>query len=305
MAKIDFSWLCDSSLPDHPKVTRLSDVLAVSNTEALGIIVALFCRVRRFCVTGDVTDLSAGVIAAWTRNDHVTMDVLRQIGLVDERNGRLVIHGWSARKYAEMDKLREAKRKVNAQRVSRWRARQVREATEATGNGSCNTQCNTQCNASCNASVTPLLQRCNALDGDGEYKAPTELTDCPNNGQSVNDLPPLRGRSPKTPNPDVASAIRLYAEAHEKRTGRRPIIAGGKIGALAKRVLGAGRIPGPATLADIERLLPIYFDRYPEPSPDHFFASATLNRLLAGETVALDPATVAINRALRAKGIEP
>ena len=123
MAQVDYYWQCDASLPGHPKVVRLSEILGCDVIKGLGIVTAFLCAVRRHAPDGDVSKISNTTIAHWTMSKKGIADALIESGWIDQTNEGRCVHGWSHR-YAKMDERRE--KASERMRSNRSRSRNVR-----------------------------------------------------------------------------------------------------------------------------------------------------------------------------------
>ena len=108
----------DDTLPDHPKVKRLVRMLRCTEIEVVGALVCLWLWALRFRADGDLTGLDAQELedaARWAGEPGAFARGVREARLIEEREGRLMIHDWSD--YA--GSLREARRKAEQRSKAR------------------------------------------------------------------------------------------------------------------------------------------------------------------------------------------
>ena len=154
MANVDFSWECDCSFPDHPKIVDLSLLMKTRIELAGWALVRLFCRARRFAPSGDLSTVSDATLFTWTGTRRLTFAVLAEAGLIDvSADGSKVLHGWAERRYDEKDDRRKRILEQTRIRVERWRARE----NGNNGDGSRNHDVT----RNMSVDVTPMKRDCN------------------------------------------------------------------------------------------------------------------------------------------------
>ena len=121
------------TLPDHPKVMRLSACLSMDKDAVVGKLVRLWTWAINNRESGQFTGLDESIIAEVTRykgEPHVLLDALVSSGLMDCNEAGYCIHDWDE----HVSMLLEGRKKKRAQtreRVRKYRERQALIATEA------------------------------------------------------------------------------------------------------------------------------------------------------------------------------
>lgn len=110
--------MVDPALPEHRKIARLAGALKIQASQALGHLVALWCRVMAQAETGVLTgwtDAEISAAALWRGKPTAFVAALKAAALLDRQpKGGYSIHDWIAQQGDLIQKRQD------------WRARQER-----------------------------------------------------------------------------------------------------------------------------------------------------------------------------------
>ena len=126
----------EGTTADHRKMRKLARRLGCNVLEARGVMLGLWCRVVDEAPDGDLDGWDAedvAVASGWPGDEDALVDAMLAVGLLDEEDGRWLIHDWM--EYAHGYKRAQQKKKERAgrPRPSRDRGATVARDRRATG----------------------------------------------------------------------------------------------------------------------------------------------------------------------------
>jgi len=86
-----------SNLTNHPKLSRLSDLLKTNKIKALGHLVCLWLYAQKYRADGDLTGWDDHLVASaaeWKGNASRFVSALLEAGFLDDVEGQRLIHDW-------------------------------------------------------------------------------------------------------------------------------------------------------------------------------------------------------------------
>lgn len=125
-----------SNILTHDKTYALAEALKIPNYAAAGLMVSLWAWVAVNAVDGDITTYPPRAIAdavGWRKNPDSFFQTLRDIRLIEEKDGRTFIRNWE--KYAALlIKFEEEQKQKTRERVARHRAKKNQNSDDITCN---------------------------------------------------------------------------------------------------------------------------------------------------------------------------
>jgi hypothetical protein len=133
----------DAGIHEHDKIYNLADMLDITNSHAVGLMVSLWAWAATYAPDGDITNYPPRAIAkaaGWHGEPDVLYEAMRSptsLFVETTGNGHLFLRNWHKRAGLMLDSM-ERKKEQTRKRVQRHRESKTAESLENTNDSECN-----------------------------------------------------------------------------------------------------------------------------------------------------------------------
>jgi hypothetical protein len=114
--------MVDPNFPSHRKVRKFAVALKIDHYKGMGHLIALWCEVLKQAETGELVgwdEIDLSVAAGWSGNPKELATALREIGLLERRGSKYLVHDWLEHQGDIVEKRKQWKERQRRARGSR------------------------------------------------------------------------------------------------------------------------------------------------------------------------------------------